>query len=57
LPYNLAGARDLDSAVVVLVADEDVTVLQKQGAIRVVELSGGDAGRVGTAEAPDDLLA
>jgi hypothetical protein len=43
LPYrqtNLAGACDPDGAVIVLIADENVTVLQEQSAIRVVELVG-----------------
>ncbi len=56
LPYNVSGAGDLDRAVVVFVADEDVTVLQKLGAVRVVELLGAVAGDAGGAVLPDDSL-
>jgi hypothetical protein len=38
LPDNVTGAGDLDGAVVVFVADQDLTVLQELGAVRVVEL-------------------
>jgi hypothetical protein len=38
LPDNVSSVGDFDCPVVVFVADEDVTVLQKLGAVRVVEL-------------------
>ena len=40
LPHELLGGRHFDDAVVVLVGDQDVTVLQQLGAVRVVELVG-----------------
>jgi len=52
----VSGAGDLDRAVVVFVADEDVTVLQKLSAVRVVELLGAVAGDAGGAVLPDDSL-
>ena len=58
LPDNLArvGVCDLDGAVVVLVADKDVAVLQEQGTVRVVELVGTVAGNACGAILPGNLL-
>src|SRR5258708_7399984 len=60
LPDNIAAerdrARDLDGAVVILVADQNVTVLEKLGAVRVVELIGTVAGDTRGAILPDDSI-
>ena len=51
-----AGVCDLNSAVVVLVADEDVTVLQQQGAGRIDELVRTVAADARGAVLPDKLF-
>ena len=50
------GMRDLECLVVVLIADEDVTIPQEFGAVRIVEQVGAVAGHAGRAILPDDLL-
>ena len=56
LPDNVTVARDLDRPVVVLVADEDVAILQKLRAVRIVQLIGPVARDTRGAVLPDDLL-
>ena len=60
LPDNIAAerdrARDLDGAVVIFVADENVAVLQKLCAVRIVELIGTVAGDARGAVLPDDSI-
>src|ERR1019366_8518403 len=60
LPDNVAAKRDrgrnLERAIVVFVADKNVAVLQKLGAVRVVELIGTVAGNARGAILPDDSV-
>src|SRR5579871_1204494 len=55
-PDNFVFARNFDNAVVGLISDEDVTVLQKFGAVRAVELIGCIAGDTGLSVLPDDFF-
>lgn len=56
LPDNLFGTRDFDRAVIVLIADKNVTVFQELCAVRVVELVRPVAGEARGAVLPDDFL-
>src|ERR1700720_714220 len=49
------GVRNLERLVVVFIANEDVAVLQKFSAVRIVEQPGADAGDTGGAILPDRL--
>jgi hypothetical protein len=56
LPDNLFGTRDFDRAVIVLIADKNVTVFQELCAVRIVELVGPVTGEARGAVLPDDFL-